>query len=281
MNDLRDRIERVLLQAGMPLTLEEILDGLLVADPSLRQRSSEVHRVLQRWTNDLFVTTSDNRFALTLDLLAGARFRITPRAYELEEGILELDGGKLFVFWPLFFSSGRSERLVRLQLEGGLVMERPIVALDLGLEDEYVRYVLPDLTFWYRQQRLELGDDLLIQVLDRAGTTYAIRKFARTARGERAIQRENRKLADVAFSVLKNAGERCEAQPTLMRMVFGRYPHKGPTIPDMLDLVLAEDSRFNPILPEDLEEAPTGLPTSLQDQNSLVPFPERRPPERS
>jgi len=160
MNDLRDRIERVLLQAGMPLTLEEILDGLLVADPSLRQRSSEVHRVLQRWTNDLFVTTSDNRFALTLDLLAGARFRITPRAYELEEGILELDGGKLFVFWPLFFSSGRSERLVRLQLEGGLVMERPIVALDLGLEDEYVRYVLPDLTFWYRQQRLELGDDL-------------------------------------------------------------------------------------------------------------------------
>jgi len=228
----REAVYRVLKERGSPMTLAEITREALKIKPSKAKRPEvSVRNTLnyEIWA----IYLGKEGWALPAWLLKGCLFRCTPRFFELRGGYLLTT-----IRMAPFFINYPSRPPLRFMDEKGKPVPTPL--LNLG------GYEAIALSHWYRDTGFELGDSIIVEVVDAEEGRYRLIREAQKDKKRDLVKKYNQELADAVLAFLTSPTRRyrdeflCRVIPTVLpRMPFAKeYPPD-----DYLDL-FAMDKRI-------------------------------------
>jgi len=215
----------VLTRTGHPMTLEELAMSIGVTPAKLRSTLTNFDSHIVRVGNKLF-DLGDRTYK-------GRTFRYTPTEREIKIGAIEnhqditylLDGFR--GFWNdihLTDSNDNTATLIR----------------EKGKNRKYYRGLLPLL----KNNPTKQGDDWLFTCQDLSTHTYSFRVQKRSDRDEVKIKKNNKKLADMVYSILSHAFTRTDTDMFLIRKYAFLFDGFNDHAPDSIANAIKSDHRF-------------------------------------
>jgi hypothetical protein len=184
-----------------------------------------------------FVWLPGDRVGLTRRYLQSAYFRYTPSTWELEQGLLRLDGTEL----ALVCAQGAAGLDREVCWRG--IDEHQARTARLARSDD--RWVLPGLGAWFDHVGFTFGDDVVIHVRDVDAPLFVFDRESRFDRDEGPIARRNAALSEAAIQVLAESREPWLSVDRLVKLLVARFDFRAGTAPDSFSQrLLEQDNRF-------------------------------------
>jgi hypothetical protein len=232
-------IEGRLERAGGAMDLTE-LEATLAAEPGAPEPTVMRDRLRH---SPRFVMLPENRVGLTRDFLQGAFFRYTVTPWELERGVLLLNGTELSLVAGLALEA--VDQAISWKDVGNGEPQRTRLARQDLPDNMGGAWVLPALGAWYAERDVQPGDDVVVHVRDLATPLLVIDRVPFLERDEGPISRRNARLVEAAIEVLTEEPSDWMTLDRLLNQLVARYDFRSPYPPDSLgQRLVIQDNRF-------------------------------------
>lgn len=232
-------IQAQLAGAGGTLAIAELEDAMLREAPDADMQALR-DRVRH---SPLFASMPEGRVGLTADFLQGAFFRYTITPWELERGVLLLNGTELSLLTALALE-GSDQAMSWKDVGNGEPQRIRLARQDLpdGLGDAWV---LPALGGWFADREVQPGDDLVVHVRDLQVPLLVFDRVAFLDRDEGTIARRNARMVEAAIAVLREESLGWVSLERLLRHLLARFDFRSPSPPDSIgQRLVIQDNRF-------------------------------------
>jgi hypothetical protein len=227
---------QVLREAPEPLPFAEIMARVAAIMPITTKNPKQTIRNAIS-TSPLILPTGDGRYGWKPRLLNGARLRLPLDDAALGGSLLTYSEEARDALYPAFFGpqsySDRSPVVVALP--DGTFTQLTLEHVGAG---HWGSRVSSELRAWLARQNAQVGDDLLLEVLDGDARHYGLSLQRRTERDEGAIAERNeqatKQALELAFALNR---ERMLFEVVSQLLARGFYHHPLP--PDPLHTLLA------------------------------------------
>lgn len=232
-------IEARLEEAGGAMAVAELEDALLSTGPK-----ADVAAMYDRLRHSpRFVSLPEGRIGLTADFVRGAFFRYSITPWELERGVLLLNGTELSLLTALALE-GSDQAISWKDVGNGEPSRTRLARQDLpdGLDGAWV---LPALGSWFAERGVEPGDDLVVHVRDLSVPLLVFDRVPFLERDEGTINRRTARMVEAAIGVLREEPTDWVPLERLLRHLVARFDFRSPFPPDSLgQRVVVQDNRF-------------------------------------
>lgn len=227
---------QVVHQSRTPLAFDEIMRRVHAIIPITTKNPSATIRSAVSQSR-LIVSTGDGCYGWMPRVMSGSYLRLTLSKSDLKGEAITLSEEAREALWPTFFEiEKRSDRApVHLQLPDGTVAEFPLEHLRKVGDATWGSSASPEFWKWFNGLNAEMGDHLILQVLDGEARFYGVAFQRRVDRDEQVIAERNHALLQAASAHLTSR------------------PY-GAAIWDTAAHLLATGACKHPVAPDPLEE---------------------------
>ncbi len=237
-------VAQIVRQAGQPLTLVEISQGIgKLQPPGVPNPTVTVRGAIG--SNYLIASLGGRpaRYTWWPRHLNGCVFRQPLAGADTATGELPLTDEVWAALWPDFYRANKVAPEVVLEFANGPLLATRVTHLG---ERSRAWGLAADGVFaeWCHVQGATAQDALIFTVLDSAAGRFAVRLEKRTARDEAAVQAANQNIADRIEEVLRAGRYHLMLHPDLIPRLIARDAFRAATPPDPSIEVVRQDLRF-------------------------------------
>ena len=220
----KEKVKKVLLEAGCPLQINEVSRLTGLTKNQVRGTAS--------YYNSEIVPLGEGRIALIYHAYKGRGLRVTPKEEDIKEGIIESD--ELFCYlWPIH----TPEEVTCIDSSGQKF------TIKRKFSTSRKQNVITGFDKWYRKESFKQGDDIIFRCWNLKGREFEIYRLPAKERNEKEIARQNKKLQNLVYDILKYTPNKYENAYYLIRKYILKDLYLEEVLPDGL-LQAIKDAKF-------------------------------------
>lgn len=203
---LSQAVEQVLAQVNGPISLDEFARQVLAVRPSRAKNPLSSLRTHLRWdqAGSTLVFLDDQTILPLRIAMRGVRFRIPVSTEEA--------GRKALIIHPAFdyfLRRGIDPAKVQLLDQAGHPLPVQVINIQVQVQTIFgkhpVEYTAFGLGDWFRANRIRPNDSILVTIEDWEAGCFRLEHEPASRRREKEIERKDRELADLLFTMLEAA----------------------------------------------------------------------------